>query len=485
MHDFARPRSQTALVEIASAHSPLQRHWVSMIAHQTLVLGAALMAACSESSSDVGKSAAGEDASGTGDVSGSTDDGTDGQDGTDGENDAADGQDATDSVDGTDEGDGATDGTEAADGTDGAVSTDVSDRVDFDPVTTDSKGLTPELGFTVPEDAISFHITAVTAGESGITIGLLRDPEGTFLVPKAWYDSPLNQGPSLCTGCRIRVAGAESAQGVLVPNTTEQSVKPGKYKLSFFTYTTAQASPFEAPVITPVQKEVKAHVLIRRSASGAPTESILALNLHFTGAGDLTAANAPEDPRIEQALQTFKDIYAQRGIAVGEVRYKDIDAGLKKIESISGPGNDLATVARLTEGNEEGVNVIFVDSITDSSSPFAGFGVILGIAGGIPGPAGVQGTAKSAVFVSLQDVSGQGGPSAEVGFGQVMAHECGHYLGLYHSSELSFGPQGIHDPIPDTAENDMDNLMYYSGAGTTLSDGQGFVLRNNPWVVPK
>ncbi|MBT9556896.1 MAG: hypothetical protein IV100_12750 [Myxococcales bacterium] len=472
---FTTPsRSDTRTVDVA----PLGDRPRSVLAALLASAAVVLTAACTESTSG-GTKVQGQDVQSAGGAEDAAADGQDGSDGSDGALDATDGQDATDAVDGDD---GAIDGTEGEDGVD---ATDNADRIDFDPVTTNEKGLTPELSFTVPEDAISFHITAVTTGETGITIGLLQDPVGTYLVPKAWYNSPLNQGPSLCLGCRIRVVGAESAQGVLVPNTTEQSVKPGKYKLSFFTYTTTQGNVFEAPVTTPIEAQVTAHVLIRRSSNGPPAESILNLNLHFTGAGGLSADNAPDDPRIKKALQTFKDIYAQRGIAVGEVRYKDIDAGLKKIESISGPGNDFALVARLTEGNEEGINVIFVDSITESSNPFGGFVVILGVAGGIPGPAGVQGTAKSAVFVSLQDFSAQGGPSPDEGIGQVMAHECGHYLGLFHSSENSSGGQGIHDPLPDTEENDASNLMYFAGSGSNLSEGQGFVLRNNPWVVPK
>ena len=71
----------------------------------------------------------------------------------------------------------------------------------------------------------------------------------------------------------------------------------------------------------------------------------------------------------------------------------------------------------------------------------------------------------------------------------MFAHEVGHYLGLYHTSE-QFG-QG-HDPLPDTAEcgqrefpsgcDDLDNLMFpFAGIEhTTVTPDQVYVLQVNP-----
>ena len=69
----------------------------------------------------------------------------------------------------------------------------------------------------------------------------------------------------------------------------------------------------------------------------------------------------------------------------------------------------------------------------------------------------------------------------------VMAHETGHYLGLFHTQEGSFrGNSGIYDNIKDTPDDPNGaaaNLMNYTvGTSTSLSQGQGYVMRNNPSV---
>ena len=70
------------------------------------------------------------------------------------------------------------------------------------------------------------------------------------------------------------------------------------------------------------------------------------------------------------------------------------------------------------------------------------------------------------------------------------AHEIGHYLGLYHTSERD-GRQ--HDPIADTAEcgegaitcPDGGNIMFWTGGGarSRLTAGQGVVMRRHPLVA--
>jgi hypothetical protein len=69
------------------------------------------------------------------------------------------------------------------------------------------------------------------------------------------------------------------------------------------------------------------------------------------------------------------------------------------------------------------------------------------------------------------------------------AHEVGHYLGLYHTSESD---GRLHDPIADTPEcdggtacTDASNVMFWTGGGrrSQLSAGQAAVMRHHPLVA--
>ena len=172
-------------------------------------------------------------------------------------------------------------------------------------------------------------------------------------------------------------------------------------------------------------------------------------------------------------LDTVREIYAQVGIEIGNLTYVDAPSEFQVIENVMGGDSDLmALFATTGSQSNNALNVFFVDELKNGD--FA-FGVILGIAGGIPGPPLWQGTPKSGVAIAIKPV--QGAP-AQVE--TTVAHEVGHFLGLFHTSEQSF--TGIHDPLPDTPDNDASYLMFNTGEGNRLSPWQGRVMRSNPWV---
>jgi hypothetical protein len=82
-----------------------------------------------------------------------------------------------------------------------------------------------------------------------------------------------------------------------------------------------------------------------------------------------------------------------------------------------------------------------------------------------------------------------------------MAHESGHFLGLYHTTERG---GGTHDPLPDTPEcssrrdsngdgfvlpgecrgKGAENMMFWAAdeAAEEVSRDQGWVAKRNPLV---
>ncbi|MFK7986213.1 MAG: reprolysin-like metallopeptidase [Sandaracinaceae bacterium] len=87
------------------------------------------------------------------------------------------------------------------------------------------------------------------------------------------------------------------------------------------------------------------------------------------------------------------------------------------------------------------LNVFFVQDFLEEGT--------LGFAAGIPGPNGLQGTAASGVVISLDSHLDADGELDLDTMGETIAHEIGHQLGLFHTTEED--GEG-HDALEGTPE---------------------------------
>ncbi len=356
-------------------------------------------------------------------------------------------------------------------------------------------GRSVAIDVLVPEGTVSLSISIVGSPGTYYVLDSWSDEFNNTLVTPNWLAGQDAQG-GLCTSCPNRINIADAAFATLAPNNPSVVLSPGLH-----TFTIAGFSP--KPVVSQgsavcgdnvchfmdqfqcqadcgaiaAAGKVEVTVVAKTTLDGLlPDAGVLDLNLHFTGAQGLTAENARTDTAFQAALDRMRIIYSQVGITLGEISYRDIDPAYSVIETFDGPESDLIQMFEESAGNNVGLNMFFVDEL--SAGQFGGFGMVLGIAGGIPGPPLLQGSPRSGVAVAVKPVEG-----APASLETTMAHEAGHFLGLFHTSEQNFfGGPGIHDPLPDTPQNDEAYLMFNTGAGDVLSVQQGVVMRSNPYV---
>ncbi|MEM6929598.1 MAG: hypothetical protein AAF602_21840 [Myxococcota bacterium] len=310
--------------------------------------------------------------------------------------------------------------------------------------------------------------------------------------------------PFTTDGGRVRPVELELPDGSTQPIRGSASFLGASASLLGFTAPLfLPQSPLAQPLLVPgvhvytvvaETDELCAYVLTETAQAGRTLD----LNLYFVGLDDLDASSAAGDADLARALATFAEIYASAGVELADVRVFDVAPEVADELAIIDDRDDLDVLVATsrppgsTDDELASVNVFFVATI---DIPDSG---AIGISQGIPGPVGLHGTPGSGVVLTAEFLRLGSQTDATLGAqltGVVLAHEIGHWLGLFHTSELA---GGVQDPIPDTdgcddiADNvddgnlgscpDADNLMFpvASPFARTLTADQGRVLVANP-----
>ena len=225
-------------------------------------------------------------------------------------------------------------------------------------------------------------------------------------------------------------------------------------------------------------------VLVAKTSAGSR------INLNVTlapGNGVPDAASAARDPRLQDVLRRADDMYRQAGLTLNAVNYRNLSAADQARFAIVRTEADLPDLFRTTEALGDSVDQALTINLVIVQQILIEDGTVLGVSGGIPGPAGAHGFPTSGVVMTAAVLS-----DPEVG-SQTMAHELGHFLGLYHTTEVD---SVMADVLGDTPEcpadawqqpdlpcPDLENLMFpYAHPGAQITPQQVLMLHTSPLV---
>ena len=344
------------------------------------------------------------------------------------------------------------------------------------------------LTVSVPSGSESVAIVMEGAGSNLTLASKITSPSGTVV-----YD--FNE--DIYTN---RTDANDGLYTVLIPSNTAVDLESGDWQITFLSGGNTFTASFTG--------------VIKTKPASANT---LDVNLFFVGVDGLDAATAETDTNFQSILSNVESIYGGAGISFGNVSYIDVSGSdadtYGVIDSIDGPSSELARLFQLSKGQtNRAINFFFVADIGGGDAGFT----LLGLAGGVPGPPALHGTTRSGVAVNMADfIEAKGAADADMiaeasGLVElIMAHEAGHYLGLYHTTERNgqaLDANGIlgQDPLSDTptcddgsdangdkrlsssecADADGGNLMFWSPGQTSrsLTSQQGTILSGNPVV---
>ncbi len=315
-------------------------------------------------------------------------------------------------------------------------------------------GETGWLEVEVPPDGISISIEAVAPNTAALP-GLLgfEGPGGKV------YEN------DQATGAFLWIPGTDGVFAATLPESDKSDVQlvpgGGTYRFRLYLFSGSAVS-------------FRVRAIVENRIGGVAEEGKIDLNVYL--ALGLSISSPETDTKLQAVLARVDDIFAQIGLQLGDVDYYQLtDSSYNSVSgSEFGPLLEESAVASSVR-----TNVFFVQSSLGGGT--------LGVAAALPGPK-LNGTPVSGVMVDYDF-------SDAAAVGQVTAHEIGHYLGLFHTTESD----GSHDIIDDTLECPASGtnatcttpgggyVMHWQYIGQTLpviTDGQAHVVLAHPLVDP-
>jgi len=256
----------------------------------------------------------------------------------------------------------------------------------------------------------------------------LSDPDGTNILSAS-------STPNLFQIASGQLGG-DGYANVLIPQTPSFFAKPGKWTFKAF-------------------KHDRVKLTLRKGLP--PSGASLIVQPFITG----TTWSADN---LSSALGIMGNIYSSNGITLSINDTISIEES--KFAIVSGEYTDPKTSSLVSQGIINVINIFFIEDFSGSSSG------ILGNAAGIPGSMGISNSWNGVLISLYAHASGITLDSQLLG--ETAAHEMGHQMGLFHTSE-SGGT--VFDILNDTEEC-TTSLYNDSNGRVSAEECEGYGAEN-------
>lgn len=357
----------------------------------------------------------------------------------------------------------------------------------------DTVGKSKDYKLNLPADAVSALVVVRGHHPGFFQVSKIVAPNGALLAKGKCGTEP-------CIECLNRVGPMPATGGALLPSSTGVAAFAGNWTFGScgFQWQKQGGTFAPAPFVGPAVETV---AFVRSAPGGVAKGGRLQLRLFCTGGGGITAAAALKDVRVVNMLTGAKLIFGAIGIELALIDVRDTAPGHTVIElpedlTTTGASDlDLLFAEAATVGGSAVIDLFLVDQLLGGSESK---GIVGGVAGGIPGPAFFHGIPRAGIAIALGNQGKEGAL-----LGRILAHEIGHFLGLWHPSEHN---GKAFDPIDDTpectaakdADKDgsvsleecaalgADNVLFWTALPkpAVLSPGQAEIVRGHPLLLP-
>ena len=269
--------------------------------------------------------------------------------------------------------------------------------------------------FVIPEDGISFLLSIFLDNNNSVVFKSLTDPDGTDILsssstPNLYLDASGSSGSNVIK---------YGYTNVLVPQSPSFSAKAGKW--TFKAYNNDR-------------------VKLALRTGIAPSDTTIAVQPFITG----TTWSAGD---ISEALSVMSGIYLKNGVTL--TIKNTITITETEYSAVSPTFTNTTTSALVKQGSSDAVNIFFIEDYSES-----GYG-ILGNAAGMPGSMG-DANSWNGVLTSLTAHATGTALDAQL-LGETAAHEIGHQLGLFHTTEKGGTVFDILSDTPECPSSSQDN----------------------------